>query len=111
MDKIIGTNLRKLRGANRFSQEQVSTVLGIKRSAYSNYELGSREAPLAVLEKVSALFGCDLHLLFEEDDRVVENMLICAFRVDNLTEANLKEVAHFKDIVKHYIKMNRLLVQ
>jgi len=111
MNTVIGNNLKKLREANRFSQEQVSSFLGINRSTYSNYESGDREAPLGVLEKTSDLFGCDLHLLFEEDNSVVENMLACAFRVDNLSSSDMTEVASFKNLVKNYLKIKRLLAQ
>lgn len=111
MNNIIGNNLKKMREANRFSQEQVASFLGIKRSAYSNYECGDREAPLEVLEKASDLFGCELHLLFEENVDVVNNMLTCAFRVDNLNEEDIAQIASFKNIVKTYLKLNQLLAQ
>jgi transcriptional regulator with XRE-family HTH domain len=111
MNNIIGNNLKKLREANRFSQEQVASFLGIKRSTYSNYECGNREATVEVLEKASDLFGCELHLLFEENVDVVNNMLTCAFRVDNINEEDMAQIASFKNIVKMYLKLNQLLAQ
>ena len=111
MNTIIGNNLRILREANKFTQEQVASFLKINRSTYSNYETGNREAPFDILEKVSNLYGCDLHLLFEEDVDIVKEMLVCAFRVDNLSESDIAEIAHFKSIVKDYIKMDLLLSQ
>lgn len=111
MSNIVGDNLKKLRDANRFSQEQVASFLGINRSTYSNYESGDREAPLDVLEKASDLFGCELHLLFEEDDAIVDNMLTCTFRVDNLSESDMAEIASFKNVVKNYLKLNQLLAK
>ena len=106
---IIGKNLKALREANGYTQEQVSDYLGIKRSAYANYEVGEREAPLEVIEKSAALFGCELGLLFEEDENVVKNMLVCAFRADGLNSGDMSEVAAFKNIVMNYLKMERLL--
>ncbi len=111
MSNIVGDNLKKLRDANRFSQEQVASFLGINRSTYSNYESGDREAPLDVLEKASDLFGCELHLLFEEDDAIVDNMLTCTFRVDNLADSDMAEIASFKNVVKNYLKLNQLLAK
>ena len=35
--------------------------------------------------------------------------LACAFRADNLSPADMKEVADFKNIVLNYMKMERLL--
>jgi len=109
MNTIIGKNLKQLRDFNRFSQDQVSEFLAIKRSTYSNYESGEREAPLDVLEKVSHLYGCDLHLILEENSDAIQEMLICTFRVDHLSESDLHEIANFKEIVKSYLKINRLL--
>lgn len=108
MNTIIGKNLKKLRDFNRFSQEQVSEFLGIKRSTYANYESGEREAPLEVLEKISHLYGCELHVIFEENVSNFQDLLICTFRVDNLSGSDLNEIANFKDIVKSYLKMSRL---
>lgn len=111
MNAIIGKNIKRLREANRMTQEQVAAYLGVNRSAYSNYESGDREAPLEVLEKASDLFGCEMNLLFEEDDKAFEAMLVCSFRIDHLSDQDLVEVANFKKIVKQYQKMNQLLAR
>lgn len=109
MNTIVGKNLKLFREANKFSQEQVSAFLNIGRSAYSMYESGERETPLNVLEKASNLFGCDLKLLFEEDCSIVNESLLCAFRVDELKDSDLPIIANFQEIVKSYLKMNRML--
>ena len=46
MREVIGRNLKVLREANDLTQEQMSSYLGIGRSAYANYEAGERETPL-----------------------------------------------------------------
>ncbi len=109
MDKIIGQNLYKLRKANNFTQEQVAEFLGINRSTYSNYELGEREMPFELLERTADLLGCDLTVLMEEDEAVVNEMMICSFRVNDLSADDLEQIAAFKRIVKNYVKMNELL--
>lgn len=111
MNCSIGNNLKLLREANQFSQEQVSAFLGIKRSTYSNYETGDREAPLDILEKCSHLYGCDLSLILEENPAHVNEMLVCSFRTDHINEQDMKEIAHFKNVVMNYLKMDRLLQQ
>ena len=109
MNAVIGRNLKTLREANGYTQADVAAFLGIKRSAYANYESGDREAPLEVLENVSALFGCELPLLFEEDKVALQDVLTCAFRADNLDPNDMREVADFKNVVLNYLKMERLL--
>lgn len=109
MNAITGRNLKALREANGYTQEKVSEYLGIGRSAYANYEAGEREAPLEVLEKAADLFGCELSMFFEMDETAVENMLVCAFRADNLNVEDMREVAAFKSIVMNYLKMERML--
>ena len=110
MNALVGNNLKRLRKFNNFSQEQVVKYLGINRSTYSNYELGEREAPFEILEKVSHLYGCELYILFEESEEVFNDALVCTFRVDNLSNSDLQEIADFKDIVKSYLKISRLLI-
>ena len=109
MKSVVGKNLKSLRVANGYNQENVAEFMGINRSTYSNYESGDREAPLDVLEKAALLFGCDLSLFFEEDQNALKGMLACAFRADNLNIDDMKEVADFKNIVLNYMKMERLL--
>ena len=108
---IISKNIRCMREASGFTQEQVSQFLGIGRSAYSNYETGDRELPLEVMERLADLYGCDMYLLYEEDADVVKNMLTTAFRVDNLSADDMKQIAGFKAVVKNYLKMDMLLRQ
>ena len=110
MSNVIGRNLKVLREANDLTQEQMSSYLGIGRSAYANYEAGEREAPLEVLERSASLLGCELELLFEPDVKTVKDrMMVCAFRTDGLTQADMKEVARFKQVVLEYMKMQKML--
>ena len=108
-NEIVGRNLKLLREANCYTQQQVADFLGIGRSAYSNYEAGDREAPIEILEKAASLMGCELAVLFEEEEDVVEDMLVCAFRADDFSESDMSEIADFKSIVLNYMKMKRML--
>ena len=67
-------------------------------------------APLEVLERSASLLGCELELLFEPDlETVKDQMMVCAFRTEGLTEGDMKEVARFKQVVLEYMKMQKML--
>lgn len=108
MSNTVATNLKKLREAARYTQDEVAQALGITRSAYSNYESGEREAPYDLLEKISDLFGCDMYILFEENENADAMILASAFRLDGLTDEDAMEIVRFKDIVKSYLKMEAI---
>ena len=108
MEQVIARNLRKLREVARYTQEEVAQALGIKRSAYSNYESGEREIPYDVIEKASDFFGCDMIVLFDENENVDAHILASAFRLDGMNEGDAAEIMRFKDIVKSYLKMETI---
>ncbi len=109
--QIIARNIKKMREASSYTQDNIASFLGITRSAYSNYELGTRELPLECMEKLADLYGCDAYLLYEEDADVVENMLVTVFRVDNLSHNDMEQIAAFKRIVKKSLMMDSMLLK
>lgn len=108
MNQIVGENLKKTRELSGFTQEQVARSIGVERSAYSNYEGGAREVPFHLLEKIADLFGCEPYLLFEDNVEAENELLATAFRISDVEGGDLNEIAHFKDIVKSYLKMERI---
>ena len=50
---IIAKNIRLMREVSDFTQENVASFLGINRSAYSNYELGTRRVATGIYGKFS----------------------------------------------------------
>ena len=95
--------------ANELTQGQVASYLGVKRSAYANYESGERNMPLEQMQKAADLFGCSLSSLLSDDPNEVQNILSFAFRADDLTPDDLSELANFKKVAMNYIKMSKLL--
>ena len=106
---IIAKNIKLMRKVSDFTQENVASFLGITRSAYSNYEFGTRELPLEHMENLADLYGCDAYILYEEDTDVVKKMLTTAFRVDNLSADDMAQVTAFKRMVKNSLMMDNLL--
>ena len=108
INQVVGENLKKIRELSGFTQEEVAKSIGVERSTYSNQEWGIREIPYHVLENVSNLFGCEAFVLFEDSIHADNEIMATAFRISNLGENDLKEIAAFKDIVKSYLKMERI---
>lgn len=105
MEKIVGRNLKKIREFNQFTAQHLADCLGINRSTYSNYEAGLREMPMALMEKAADFLGIEVYNLYEEDERKLQDALVCAFCADELTKDDIEEVTHFKSIVKNYLKI------
>ncbi len=108
MDSTIARNLKKLREAARYTQNEMAQALGVKRSAYSNYESGDREVPYNVIEKASDFFSCEMTMLFEGNENVDGMILASAFQLDGITADDAVEIMRFKDIVKSYLKMEAI---
>ena len=53
----LGTNLRKLRDANGWSQEAFADLAGIHRTYVSDIERGARNPTITVVEKLAKPFG------------------------------------------------------
>lgn len=108
INQIIGENLKKIRELSGFTQKQIAKSIGIERSAYSNYEGGTRDVPYDVLERISNIFGCEPYTLFEENIQTDNEIMATAFRISDLDDNDLIEIANFKEIVKSYLKMERI---
>ena len=59
--------IRDLREDRDLTQKQVATVLNCSQQVYSNYELGQRDLPTAVLPKPDGEARRHLRLLQPED--------------------------------------------
>ena len=60
---MLHENLKKLRKACGFKQEEVARVLGIDRSAYSYYESGKTEPCVKNLIKIARMYKVDVDTL------------------------------------------------
>ena len=60
-------NLRLLRRACGFSQEEVANVLGVDRSAYSYYESGKTEPNMKNLVKIARMYRVSTDTLLDNE--------------------------------------------
>lgn len=71
-DEFIGEYFTRLRIENRYTQEQISDILGINRSSYAKYEKGSRGLPFSVFKKLCKLYHLDFFETFKFLDKELE---------------------------------------
>ena len=76
INKRIGSNIRAAREDARYTQEQLSEILGITPNHLSAIERGASGATLEMLEKLCGQFGVTADDLFfgkaESDDPTIE---------------------------------------
>jgi transcriptional regulator with XRE-family HTH domain len=108
MTPLIASNFKKLRENLGFSQEKVGQFLDCTREEISYYETGAREIPLTILERTSDLFGVELIEFFSEEETVG---ITIAYRADDCSVEDLKQIAQFKKIIKNYQRINRLMLK
>jgi len=108
-DNLIGRNIKKYREHSGYTQSNIADFLHINREMISYYESGSRDIPIENIEKLSDLFGVEMEDFFEEDDNIVTQNAICAFRTDSFNTSDLQIISEFKAIVKNYTKMTNLM--
>lgn len=101
-------HLKAFREASGFTQQRVASFLQIERGTLSNYELGTRETPIPVLIQLANLYGVDIADFYETDAEKVKDALFCSFRLDNLSDDDMQDIANFKDVIKSYLKMDYL---
>lgn len=109
MKEVISRNLKNLRTTVGYTQKEVADALEIKRNNYANYESGIREMPYELVMKASDFFGCEMASLYEDNENATADMLISAFRTNDLKAEDAIEVRLFKSIVKAYLKMDKLI--
>jgi transcriptional regulator with XRE-family HTH domain len=108
---IIGKNIKAYREKLQLSQKQLADWLGVSREMISYYESGKREIDLRKLESLAELFGIELINILEEDSYLVSSDLAFAFRSGEIADEDLKQISHFRRIIKNYLKMKQLYTQ
>lgn len=105
----IGNNIKTFREKLKMTQGELASFIGVSREVVSYYETGSRDIPIAILEKISTVFGVEVIDLMEENPESVNLKLAFAFRANQLSTEDFETIARFQRIVKNYEKMKKLL--
>ncbi len=59
----IGNRLKKIRDEKGLSQEEISEMLGVKRTTYSKFEIGANNIPVPRLVKIAQKLNVSLNWL------------------------------------------------
>lgn len=86
----VGDRIRVLRIKRGLSQSQLADIMGLKRSAIGNYELGIREPDLDTIEafadffdtSIADLMGREENQTASEKLRIIRDSLLSPFRTD-----------------------------
>ena len=78
MSVNVSQNVQAIRKKLGFSEEQVSTYLGVTRSVLRKYESNTDSIPFDVFDKLSNLYGVDMSVFFEENMDDFQQSLVCA---------------------------------
>lgn len=65
---MIAARITELRKKTGKTQGEISKILGIPRSTYSNYELGNREPDAEVFKKISDYYGVSIDYLMGNEN-------------------------------------------
>jgi transcriptional regulator with XRE-family HTH domain len=86
---LLNKRLLKLRKENKLTQQELSSRLGIARTTYSGYELGTSEPDNETLENIADYYRVTTDNLLGREERKVEE-----------TEADLKRRKGLEYIAK-----------
>ena len=106
-----GTSIKYYREKLGLTQEHVAKYLGLKREMISYYETGERDIPLKQLHLLADLFGIELIDLLEQDPVATQANVAFAFRSQDITPKDLNGIAHFRKIIKNYVKLRKRINQ
>ena len=100
----IGSVLKDLRNRMGYSQEQISSYLGISQPAYNHYESGDTVVSQDSLEKLADIYGVEEYDILTCNKPQLQADMAFAFRKNGEVK-NLAQIASFQRLVKNYLDM------
>lgn len=71
---MLSEQLKIIRKANKFTQQELADAIGIERSTYASYETGRNKPDVILLSKIAKVFGVSSDFILEIDTTVPLNM-------------------------------------
>ena len=101
---MLSEQLRTIRRANRYTQQQVSDILNIERSTYASYETGRNRPDVALLQNFARIFNVTVDYILNinpQKELVVFDDVVAYKKKNNavlLSELTKEE----REIIGHY---------
>ena len=77
MNELLGSRIKALRNAKKFTQEQIATQIGVSRQKYARIESGANTITLEVLSRIANI----LDVTVADITRVLDETPVVAYRV------------------------------
>lgn len=106
----IGKNIKLFRQKLNLTQSEIANFCGLNRETISYYENEEREVSLLHLDKIANYLNIDFDVFLEENPQEITTDLALAFRADEISASDRATIAHFKTIVKNFIKMKNIAI-
>lgn len=87
-----------------YSQELISTYLGISQPAYNRYENDDTVVSQEALEKLASIYGVEEYDILTCNHEQLQADMAFAFRKSGEVQ-NLAQIAGFQTLVKNYLDM------
>ena len=108
-NEIIGQNLKRRREMMNLTQQQVASLLGLKREQVSFYENGHRAVSTSLLQKLAGLYDCKITDLLNDNEINKINPVSLAFRAnEDINDLDLEVIMNAKKLLVTYNKLKSL---
>lgn len=71
---MLSEQLKIIRRANKFTQQELADAIGIERSTYASYETGRNKPDVVLLSRIAKVFGVSSDYILEIDTTVPLNV-------------------------------------
>ena len=108
MSEELGKKIRTLRKTRGLSQEDLSHLLGVKRSTISNWEIGRRSPSIKDVDSLAHIMGVGLDYFGIEREKNVYDLISRAKMVFQDDEIPAEHKANaYKEIMRLYLELDK----
>lgn len=106
--ETVGTKLRLLRKEKRLTQDELASLIGVKRATLSNYEIDRRQPSLSDLKRFAEFFGVGLDFFgLASSDEALDIAARAKMLFSDPSVPAEKKERLFKDIMRLYLDLDR----